>query len=78
MTQADLLGKNQDTYTELSANRNNRRDSNQSVEQQVPTRPPTNFGTAQFPDLTGSSTLSEQSPIRPMKYFATDRYFVNC
>lgn len=54
MTQADILGKNQDSFLE-------------SKEFQKPQ----GFD-SQFPDPIRSN-LGEQSPIRPYKYFASDR-----
>lgn len=56
MTQADILGKNQDPFLDTTSRRANK---------------PTGFD-EQFPEA-GISNLSEQSPIRPSKYFATDR-----
>lgn len=56
MTQADILGRNQDSYLDSGSARINK---------------PTGFD-EQFPEGHVTS-LSEQSPIRPSKYFATDR-----
>lgn len=61
MTQADILGKNQDPFLESSS-------TNRRINK--PTGFDEQFAEASIPNL------SEQSPIRPSKYFATDR-FVN-
>lgn len=57
MTQADILGKNQDPFLDPKSAR------------------PSGFTDSQFPDSIPN--LSEQSPIRPSKYFASDRFRQN-
>lgn len=58
MTQADILSKNEDGFSDYTF----------PVGQAAK---PSNFEST-FPDLAGPQ-LNEQSPIRPIKYFANDR-----
>lgn len=86
MTQADILAKNDETYADVTIPANSRaqnlaydnpgsqldevNETASNATQRIPK--PTNFGDNQFGSLNAFD-LNEQSPIRPSKYFASDR-----
>ena len=75
MTQADILAKNDEDFNGFSygsgieSEQSGKRNGDGFRE----LRKPTDFGEAQLDKTVHINGLNESSPIRPIKYFATDR-----
>jgi hypothetical protein len=68
MTQADIIARNEDRN-----NNSNQEIDSSNIPSQIQVEKPTDFSGRQFPSLH-LVDFTEQSPIRPSKYFAPDRY----
>lgn len=87
MTQADILSQNEEygydqsgdsknilsSFTTFTANPTTNNADSHQADASVNFERPRNL---EFGDLNAPSYLNEQSPIRPSKYLAADRYFI--
>lgn len=75
ITQADVLAKEPQLYNEYTSIRRDNQSFDSTLDIGINSNEiskPSNFPT-EFPEITAPH-LTENSPIRPSKYFATDRY----